>query len=65
MTISGKVGSTTIVGDEGPVITFSSVVPSIGSISKTTGISPIEVVGSEIGYVTTVPSASFLPTGSG
>ena len=59
MTISGKGGSTTNVGEVGLIITFSSAVVKMGSVGETTGISLTDVVGSEIGSVTTVPLASF------
>ena len=66
VTISGRAGSTTSVRDAGLVITFSSLVVRIGSVSETTGISLTDVVGSETGSVTTVPSASLVSlVGSG
>ena len=54
MTISGRAGSTTSVGEVGLVITFSSALGKIGGTGKTNGISLTDIVGSEVGSVTTL-----------
>ena len=65
VTISGRAGSTTNVGEVGLVITFSSALGKIGGIDETNGISLTKVDGGKIGSITTVPSASPLPVDSG
>ena len=66
MTTSGRVGSTTSVGEVGLAITFSFAIGRIGSAGKITDSSLTDVVESEIGFVTTIPSVSLKPlSGSG
>ena len=61
MTIFGRAGSTTNVGEVGLVITFSSVLGKIGGTDETNSISLTKVDGGKIGSITTVPSASLPP----
>ena len=48
VTIAGRAGSTTNVGEVGLVITFSSAPGKIGGTGKTNGISLTDIVGSEV-----------------
>ena len=65
MTISGRTGSTTSVGEVGLVITLSSAPGKIDGAGETDGISLTDIVGSKVGSMTTVPSISFPLAGSG
>ena len=57
VTTSGRAGSTTSVGEVGLATTFSFAIGRIGSTGEITGISLTDVVGNEVGSVTTVPSS--------
>ena len=65
VTISGRSGSTTNVGEVGLVITFSSALGKIGGTGKINGTSLTDIVESKDGSVTTVPSISFPLIGPG
>ena len=65
MTIPGRAGSTTNVGEVGLVITFSSAPGKMGGTGETDGTSLIDIIGSEMGSMTTVPSISAPLAGSG
>ena len=65
VTIFGRAGSTTNVGKVGLVITFSSALDKIGGTVKTNGTPLTDIVGSEDGSVTTVPSIPLSLVGSG
>jgi len=54
VTILGRTGSTTNVGDVGLVIILSPVVVRTGSVKEATDISPTDSAGSAIGSVATV-----------
>ena len=60
MTISERAGSTTSVGEVGLVITLNSAPGKIDGAGETDGISLTDIVGSEIGSVTTAPQFQFL-----
>ena len=61
VTTSGRVGSTTSVGEVGLAITFSFAIGRICSAGKTTGSSLTDVAVSEICSVTTIPSVFLKP----
>ena len=65
VTISGRAGSTTNIGEVGLVTTFSSTLGKIGGTGKTNGTSLIDIVGSKDGSVTTVFSIPLPLVGSG
>ena len=65
MTISGRAGSTTSVGEVGLVITLSSTPGKIEGAGETDGTSLVDIVRSKVASVTAVPSISVPLVGSG
>ena len=58
VTISGRTGSTTSIGDVGLVITLNLVVAKTGDVIETTIISPTGSAGSVIGSAAIISSAT-------